>query len=100
MPGSASAPSPGTSPHAPPPWGGAGGATRLPPSTTFTTGWVRRATSGAWTTAAPESVLEARLEAADTSLRRMLGEGAHSPEMKRAADLARGAAERAAEQCA
>jgi hypothetical protein len=43
-------------------------------------------------------VTEARLEAADASLRRMLGDAVDSPEMKRAAELARSAAERAAEE--
>jgi hypothetical protein len=61
---------------------------------------VRPAVTDVWATAPPEDVIEARLEAADASLRRMLGDAVDSPEMKRAADLARSAAERATEQCA
>ncbi|HUD16992.1 MAG TPA: hypothetical protein VMQ59_06990 [Acidimicrobiales bacterium] len=56
---------------------------------------VRAAIPGAWRIASPAVVLEARLEAADGALRRMLGEGVDSPDMARAADLARRAAERA-----
>lgn len=58
---------------------------------------VRDAMSGVWATARPEAVLEARLEAADASLKRMLGDAVHSAEMRRAGDLARRAAERAAD---
>ncbi len=57
---------------------------------------VRAAIPAAWSAAAPADVLAGRLEAADGALRRMLGEGVDSPEMARAADLARRAAERAA----
>jgi hypothetical protein len=50
---------------------------------------VRRAIPEAWTLASPSQVLEARLEAVDRSLRRMLGEAVNSPEMIEAAELAR-----------
>jgi hypothetical protein len=61
----------------------------------FYPGLVRDAITDAWTVAPPEAVLAARLEAADTALRRMLGEAVDSAEMVRAAGLARSAAERA-----
>ena len=51
-----------------------------------------------WSTATPASVLEARIEAADAALARMLGEAIGSPEMGRAAELARRAGERACER--
>jgi hypothetical protein len=57
---------------------------------------VHSAIPAAWEQASPSSVLEARLEAADAALRRMLGEAVDSEEMARAAALARRAAERAA----
>ncbi|MFC7342655.1 SCO6745 family protein [Saccharopolyspora griseoalba] len=48
----------------------------------------------AWEIASPSRVLDARLDAADAALRRMLGdEIASSPDIARAADLAREAAE-------
>ena len=59
---------------------------------------VRAAIPGAWDAAPPGSVLAARVEAADAALRRMLGDAVASPEMARAAALARRAAERAAER--
>jgi hypothetical protein len=59
---------------------------------------VRAAIPGAWDAAPPASVLAARVEAADAALRRMLGDVVGSPEMARAAELARRAAERAAER--
>jgi hypothetical protein len=61
---------------------------------------VTRAMDGLWKAVTPEAVLAARLEAADESLRRMLGDAVDSPEMARAAGLARQAALRATEQCA
>jgi hypothetical protein len=57
---------------------------------------VRSAIPAAWEAASPAVVLEARLEAADAALTRMLGDGVDSPEMARAAALARRAAERSA----
>jgi hypothetical protein len=56
---------------------------------------VRAAIPEAWTVASPAAVLEARADAADRALRRMLGDGVESPEMARAATLARQAAEHA-----
>ena len=62
----------------------------------FYPGLVRDVIPEAWTIASPTAVLAARLEAADAALRRMLGTAVDSPEMARAAGLARRAAERAA----
>jgi hypothetical protein len=59
---------------------------------------VRAAIPGAWDAASPASVLAARVEAADAALRRILGDAVGTPEMARAAALARRAAERAAER--
>jgi hypothetical protein len=61
---------------------------------------VTKAMGGLWETVTPEDVLVARLEAADRSLRRMLGDAVDSPEMARAAGLAREAAQRATGLCA
>ncbi len=60
---------------------------------------VRAAIPRAWAIAPPAAVLEARLAAADAALRRMLGDAVGSPEMARAAALARRVAERAAGRC-
>jgi hypothetical protein len=57
---------------------------------------VRSALPGAWEAATPEQVLAARLSAADAALRRVLGATVESPEVERAAELARRAAEAAA----
>ncbi len=59
---------------------------------------VRDVIPEAWTVATPAVVLASRLEAADTALRRILGDDIDSPELVRAAALAREAAERAAER--
>jgi hypothetical protein len=59
---------------------------------------VRTAIPGAWTVTSPAAVLEARLESADSALRRMLGDAVVSAEMSRAAQLARQAAERAGDR--
>jgi hypothetical protein len=59
---------------------------------------VTRALDGLWEMVTPEAVLAARLEAASGSLRRMLGDAVDSPEMTRAAELARQAALRAADR--
>jgi hypothetical protein len=59
---------------------------------------VRAAIPAAWSQASPEAVLEARVASADAALRRMLGDAVDSPEMVRAAELARAVAERAADQ--
>jgi hypothetical protein len=50
---------------------------------------VRPAIPEAWTRASPARILDARLEAADRALHRLLGEAVKSPEMTEAADLAR-----------
>ncbi len=57
---------------------------------------VRSVIPDVWDTASPATVLEARLDSADRALRRMLGDGVDSPELSRAAGLARTAAERSA----
>ena len=57
---------------------------------------VRSVIPDVWDTASPAAVLEARQDSADRALRRMLGDGVDSPELARAAVLAR----TAAEQCA
>ena len=59
---------------------------------------VRDAMAGVWDLAPPSLVLAARLEAAGTALRRMLGAAVDGPEMERAAALARRAAERASQR--
>ncbi len=82
------------------PMGAVGATTVIATFYNFSPELVRRAMSDVWRAAPPEAVLEARLEAADASLQRMLGDAVGSPEMKRAADLVRSAAERATDQCA
>ncbi len=58
---------------------------------------VRAAIPGAWEIASPEAIVAARFEAVDAAFRRILGdEVVRSPEMARAAELARTAAEEAA----
>jgi hypothetical protein len=52
---------------------------------------VRRAIPSVWETSTPELMLAARLDAADAALRRLLGDAVTSPEMTRAAELARDA---------
>jgi hypothetical protein len=52
---------------------------------------VHRCIPAAWSLASPERVLEARYEAVDRSLRRLLGPAVASQEMAEAADLARAA---------
>ncbi|MCK2218160.1 hypothetical protein MF672_030870 [Actinomadura sp. ATCC 31491] len=54
---------------------------------------VRQALPAAWHIAAPADILDARLNAADTTLRQVLGDVVDSPQMSRAAGLAREAAE-------
>ncbi len=61
---------------------------------------VRSAMAGGWEAAPPKKVSAARLEAADTALRRILGDAVASSEMERAASLARAAAVRAGQRCA
>ena len=59
----------------------------------FHPGLVRRAMADGWTTATPETVTAARLDAVDTSLRRAFGsELLASGELRRAAELTRRAA--------
>jgi len=64
----------------------------------FSPALVRAVIPEVWNTAAPGSLLQARIEAADAALARILGEGILSPEMGRAAELARRAGERACER--
>ncbi len=64
----------------------------------FHPGLVRDVIPEAWEVASPAAVLTARLEAADAALGRMLGDAVDSPEMERAATLAREAAERASDR--
>jgi hypothetical protein len=59
---------------------------------------VNSAMAGAWESVSPHQVLAARLGGAGAALARMLGESVRSPEMERAATLARAAAERACER--
>ncbi|GAA3205974.1 SCO6745 family protein [Nonomuraea helvata] len=54
---------------------------------------VRQAIPAAWQIASPSDILAARLESVDVTLRRVLGDAVDSPEMSRAAALARQAAE-------
>jgi len=54
---------------------------------------VRAAIPGAWAIATPAQLLEARLAGVDGMLRRILGDTVDSPEVQRAAELARIAAE-------
>ncbi|GAA1649674.1 hypothetical protein GCM10009733_053390 [Nonomuraea maheshkhaliensis] len=54
---------------------------------------VRKAIPAAWHLASPADILDARLNAADTTLRRVLGDAVDSPEMSHAAELAREAAQ-------
>ncbi len=54
---------------------------------------VERGMAGAWTTASPEQVLQARLRAVDAALRRLCGDLLDAPELAEAAALARTAAE-------
>jgi hypothetical protein len=63
----------------------------------FNPSLVRAAMAGVWDRVSPSSVTAARLEAIDGGLRRSLGDAVGSPEMRRAADLARAAAEAACE---
>ncbi|HET6817290.1 MAG TPA: hypothetical protein VFH66_08725 [Mycobacteriales bacterium] len=50
---------------------------------------VRKAIPSVWEVTTPEAVLEARLDGADAALRRLLGDAVDSPDMARAAELAR-----------
>lgn len=59
---------------------------------------VRAVLPAAWEIAAPAAVLRARLEAVDRSLRQAWGGDVEGPEVREAAELARRAAERAAER--
>lgn len=59
---------------------------------------VRGAMEGVWAVTTPPAVLDVRLDAVDAALRRILGPAVGSPEMARAAELARAAAEVAAER--
>ncbi|MDA2805347.1 SCO6745 family protein [Nocardiopsis suaedae] len=59
---------------------------------------VRQAVPAVWEAASPEDYLRARLDGMDAALRRVLGDRVDSPEMRRAAELARTAAEAACER--
>ncbi|WP_017625323.1 SCO6745 family protein [Nocardiopsis chromatogenes] len=59
---------------------------------------VRQAVPAVWEAASPEAYLKARLDGMDAALRRVLGDRVDSAEMRRAAELARTAAEAAAER--
>ena len=64
----------------------------------FNPGLVRTVLPWAWQVTSPEKILEARLAGADATLREILGQEAlDSPEMARAAELARRAAESVAD---
>lgn len=54
---------------------------------------IEHAIPSAWETTTPAAMLDARLEAIDRGLRRLLGEIVESPQIARAAELARTAAE-------
>jgi hypothetical protein len=54
----------------------------------FQPAMVRRAIPDAWTYSTPERVLAARLRAADSSLRRLWGDAAGSPEVRESAEIA------------
>lgn len=56
---------------------------------------VARVIPQAWAIASPESIIQARFEAADRTLRQAWGEGVDAPEVREAATLARSAADRA-----
>jgi hypothetical protein len=64
----------------------------------FSPALVQRAIPAAWELARPADILAARLRAVDESLRHAWGDRVASPEVEEAADLARQAAERAAER--
>jgi hypothetical protein len=59
---------------------------------------VRRSMDGVWATASPDQLLAARLRGADRMIRRLVPEGACSPEIAEAAELARIAALAACER--
>jgi hypothetical protein len=79
------------------PMGAVDAATVVATFFNFEPGLVERCLDDAWSIASPETVTAARQEAADRALRRMLGDEVRTPEMARAAALARTAAEAAAE---
>jgi hypothetical protein len=57
----------------------------------FHPGMVHRAIPDAWGFASPQQLLDARLDAIDEALRRLLGDAIDSGDVRRAADLARAA---------
>ena len=59
---------------------------------------VRQAMDGVWARTSPDKVLEARFDAVDAALRRVLGDAIGSKEVGRAAELARIAAEAAGDR--
>jgi hypothetical protein len=59
---------------------------------------IGRAIPAAWRMATPAAILDARLEAADRSLREAWGDEVGGPQVREAAELARAAAERAGER--
>jgi hypothetical protein len=82
------------------PMGAVGADTVIATFFNFHPDLVRDAVSGVWNIAAPADVLAARVEAAGSALRRMLGDAADGPEVARAATLARQAAEAASDHLA
>ncbi|MFF6773166.1 hypothetical protein ACFY8W_06325 [Streptomyces sp. NPDC012637] len=76
------------------PLGAVGAGTVAATFYNYNHGFLARHLPAVWETASPAEVLDARLRAMDTTLRRLLGEDAvASPEMAEAADLAMRAAE-------
>ena len=55
----------------------------------FAPAQVRKAIPSVWEATSPEAVLDARLDGADAAMRRLLPDAVDSPEMARAAELAR-----------
>ena len=55
----------------------------------FAPAQVRKAIPSVWEVTTPEAVLDARLDGTDAAMRRLLGDAIDSPEMARAAELAR-----------
>jgi hypothetical protein len=82
------------------PMGAVGAETVIATFYNFQPQLVRSFIPAAWVAAPPSAWLAARVAAADTALRRILGEAVDSPELARASELARAVAERAAERVA
>ena len=82
------------------PMGAVGAGTVIATFYNFRPDLVRSAMDGLWSTVSPAAVLDARVDAADVALRRLLGDAVDSPDMKRASTLLHQAAARAAARCA